>query len=87
MSSLDDLEATTPVKDAEVLVDDDVGEDIHNDMLDAISLLSKCMRLLDYLSDIDLCKSVTARERGNMVHVANKVREFLDGAESLYEEE
>lgn len=86
MASLDDLEASAP-KEGEVFEGEvDIDDSMYQDMLDAMSLLSKCMRLLDYMSDTDLCKSVTSRERVNMTHVADKVREFLDGAETLYEE-
>lgn len=91
MPSLEDLERT--IKQAEV-VDEDDGTDEENgeellveqDIQDAIGILRKCMHLLDYVSDTDLCKSVTKRERETMGRLSEMVREYLEEVDQHYDE-
>ena len=91
MASLEDFEESQvkKVAEVEVLESDEFGPDeadIAQDILDALSLLSKCMHLLDYLSDPDLCKSVTKRERDSMSRLSESVRTYLDAVEGNYVE-
>lgn len=97
MANLDDLEASL-VKCADKLggakaefdeVPELEGEELlmYQDVIDAIELLKKCMHLLDYMSDTDLCKSITKREREVMGRVSNSVGEYLDEVVIRYEED
>ena len=72
--------AETPHEDTS---DDDY---LQQDLLDALSLLNKCMHLLDYLGDTDLCKSVTKRERQSMSGLSQKVGVFLDNIDGVYDD-
>lgn len=82
MAQLEELE--TECKRPPEPLDD--ADEINADILDAISLLTKCVRLLDYVGDTDLCKSVTKRERESMVRLSESVKEYLDNVEHVYEE-
>ena len=88
MANVNDLEADAKVKKAkavhEAVQEVDEISYLRQDILDSISLNSKAMHLLDYLSDHDLCKSITKRERESMSRMSDKIREFLDEAESAY---
>lgn len=69
----------------EILQKEKKDEDfLRQDILDAISLLSKGMHLLDYMSDVELCKSVTKRERDSMARLSEKIHQFLDEVENVY---
>jgi hypothetical protein len=90
MATLEDLEASRKApkeapKEAEPV--EEFDDDYNQDMLDALSLLNKCMHLLDYISDRDLCKTVTNREREVMGRVSESIRIYLDAVEGSYEEE
>ena len=59
------------------------GEDqTLSDLLDSLSLLSQCKRLLDYMSDPDLCKNLSKRERDSMSRLSEKLKDHLDALES-----
>ena len=91
MTDLEEMEMTAAkvvtVPDAEY---PEVGEEedlLLQDILDAMSLLNKCMRLLDYMSDADLCKTITKRERENMSRLSEQVKAYLDEVEGNYQGE
>lgn len=70
---------------SEFVVDEEEEEEddqLRQDILDATSLLSKCMHLFDYLGDTDLCKTVTKRERETMSRMSELCKDFLDGIEN-----
>lgn len=70
---------------SEFVVGDEEEEEedaLRQDILDATSLLSKCMHLFDYLGDTDLCKTVTKRERETMSRMSELCKDFLDGIEN-----
>lgn len=95
MAQLEELEAAVICKQAEPVEDDGTFENEHggeevlmeDDILEAIDLLHKCMHLLDYIADPDLCKTVTKRERKVMVNVANSLRTYLDEVGTHYIDE
>lgn len=84
------LEKAPPVTavTAEVVAEDE-GEfdldEVLGDVCESMDLLRKCMHLLDYLSDSDLCPKVGQKEREAMSRMSEKVNDFLDGAESQYD--
>lgn len=82
--TVDDLETQAIAAQTDEFEPDE--QSMFNDILDSLDLLRKCMHLLDYLSDPDLCKSVTKRERDTMARLSESVDEFLDDAETKYEE-
>lgn len=90
---LTELEAvakkTTTESGLEVDEFSDDGEDalMLHDISEAMSLLTKCLHLFDYVGDTDLCKSVTKRERESMSRLSEQVREFLDEVEPNYRED
>ena len=59
---------------------------IQQDILDAISLLGKVKTLLDYVGNVELCKTLTKRERATMAKVSVQVGEYLDEVIPNYEE-
>jgi hypothetical protein len=85
MATLEDLK--TAAKEAEV-VDEFEGDhpelEQARDMEEAISLLNKSMHLMAVLSDTDLCKSVSKRERNVLSHMSDQIRLFLDEVSDYY---
>lgn len=89
MANLDELEALaakkadmTPLPEEE-----DVAEEYRNqDILDAMSLLTKCRKLLDFIGDKDLCKGLTKPVRIVCGDLGESVNEFLDGVGETYDE-
>lgn len=69
--------------DIEVIEDDDF---LHQDILDALSLIAKAKTLFDYLSDTDLCKGISKKERGSMIRLSEKMKAFIDEVEDNYHE-
>ena len=94
MAKLEELEEALGKSKVVELVDNEFEEDpdggeellATQDVIEAISLLSKCMHFLDYLSDTDLCKSVTKREREGMGRLSEIVRTYLDEVSDHYED-
>lgn len=89
---INELEATHTPADAVIdgeFEDDDGGEEllIRQDLLDAMVLLRKCMYLFNYLTDIDLCKAISKKERDTMSRVAQTVLAYLDDVEYNYTEQ
>lgn len=89
MASLDELMeelVTTPQETPPPTVEDvaDINATMADDIDEALTLLSKAMKLLDALSDVDICKTLTKRERDAMERVSGLIREFLDDVESNY---
>lgn len=68
---------------------DDGAEELlaTQDVIDAMVLLRTCQTLLRYVSDVELCQSLTKRERGTMSKVAGYITTFLDEKELHYEME
>ena len=88
MASLEEL-VLTAKQNEKVEVDEFAPDDdnmMRQDILDALSLLSKCVHLLDYMSDSDLCKSITKKERGSMSNLSEQVKTYLDEVEHNYED-
>lgn len=85
-----ELEASATV-DAELQAEDEYeGQEellVRQDILDAIILLKKVMHMLNYVSNTELCKTVSKRERTVMETVAIEVGEFLDEVEPNYDPE
>lgn len=67
----------------------DGGEELLmlQDLHDGVSLLSKVKTLLDYTGNIELCKSLTKRERETMAKISGEVGDYLDSVSGHYEEE
>ena len=88
MASLEELVLTAKQNEKVEVEEFASGEDdmMSQDILDALSLLSKCTHLLDYLSDLDLCKSITKKERGSMANLSEQVKTYLDEVEHNYED-
>lgn len=87
---MEELEAVLArTKDSDEYDDDSGGEEelFSQDILEAFALLRKCTKMLDFLSDVDLCKGLTKRERESMGRLAEKVRDYLDETEQHYEED
>lgn len=90
MASIEDLEEDAKDKTLTAEVDEfDEGiEDLMRaDMEDALSWLNKCLHLLNYISDKDLCKTISKRERDSMAWLSEAIREFLDDVETHYKDE
>jgi len=85
----DEFEKKYDKKDEEFVDDTDGQEELlmRQDILDGISLLSKVKRLLDYIGDTELCKTVTKRERATIEKISGQVGDYLDSVTSNYEEE
>ena len=81
---LDELEATrqntTPESGDDGEFDPDEDQQLL-DLKDAVLLLGLSMRLLNYVGDVELCKTLSKRDRDAMDRVATKIREFLDEVE------
>jgi hypothetical protein len=90
MANLDEMEqALVKCKDKVegVVVDDFEDEDtMIQDIYDSMGLLNQSMHLLDYLSDPDLCRAVSKRERDSMARLSDRIRLFLDNMNAAYEE-
>ena len=67
---------------------EDDGEEILmlQDIQESLSLLRKVKRMLDYISDTELCKTVTKRERAVMLQTSHDVGAYLDNVSANYEE-
>lgn len=94
MAGMEEMEAAfalckvNKAKQAEV-ADDFESEEllIYQDVRNALTLLHKCVHMLDYMADTDTCKSVSKRERDNMDRLSQQVKEFLEDTEGNYEDE
>ena len=64
------------------------GEEILmlQDIQESISLLRKVKRMLDYISDAELCKTVTKRERAVMLQTSHDLGAYLEETAPNYEE-
>ena len=96
MASLENLKqvAVKPIPKQAIPVqeefeDEDNGDEelASQDMIEGLALLTKCLNLMNFLADRDLCKSLTIRERDSLGRLSDMVREFLDDKSSHYEEE
>ena len=79
----------TKTVDEEFPDDDTAGQEellMRQDILDGVSLLTRIRTLLDYVGDIELCKTLTKRERETMSRVSGDVTDYLDDMVSKYEE-
>lgn len=89
VATIEELEAGKLEKDAKAVDSDFVTDDespIYADLVDAIELLKKAMCLLDYMSDTDLCKAVSKRERDAMLRLSDKITTFVIETENNYED-
>lgn len=76
-----------PKKHDEAVEAEEDGEDfLHEDVADALTLLSKALTMLNYISDPILCKAISNRERAGMNRLSTKIREFIDEVEGSYTE-
>ena len=82
---INELEAKVPVVTG-VVADDTDDDQMLVDLQDAIHLLTKCKTLLDYVSDPDLTKGITNRERDSMTRLAQQMRDYLGEVEATYGE-
>jgi hypothetical protein len=74
-AELDDVE----FEDADDGDDDSEEEhDNYSDLVAANNMLVDCITMLNYMSNPDLCKTVTMRERNNMARFAKKVLDFVN---------
>lgn len=75
------------IPDLDDFVGDEGGEELlmQQDIIDGIALLTKVKTLLDYVSNVELCKTVTKREREVMAKVSAEVEEYLDSVSDNYE--
>lgn len=75
-------------KDGELIQDNEAfdEEQLVADLSEAIILLKRSKTLIDYLSDPELCKAVSKRERGSMTKLSGKLGEYIDSVESSYGE-
>lgn len=76
---------------ASAAVDDDEGPDenidaVISDVHDAMRLFRSVKILLDYLTDNNLIRTVSKRERNIMRAQSEKIRQYLVEAESYYGE-
>ena len=78
---------TDPPTDTDEDADEDDEIAMRQDIFDAMSLLGKVKTLLDYVGNVDLCKTVTKRERATMARISGDVQDYLDSVSSGYEEE
>ena len=78
---------TAKVKGSPTTDDDNDEITMRQDIFDAMSLLGKVKTLLDYVGNVDLCKTVTKRERATMARISGDVQDYLDSVSSGYEEE
>lgn len=79
----------TKKDEEEFPADDTEGQEellLRQDILDGISLLGKVKTLLDYVGNVELCKTLTKRERETMAKVNVQVGDYLDSVTSNYEE-
>ena len=86
---IEEFEERYAKKDEEFPADDTEGGEellMQQDILDGLSLLNKVNRLLGYIGDVELCKTLTKRERATIAKVRGQVSEYLDGM-THYEEE
>lgn len=85
---LSEFEEMNAKKDDEFPDEGDGGEELllQQDIIDAITLLSKVKRLLSYVGDVELCKTVTKRERDVMAKVCSEVTGYLDSVAQNYTE-
>jgi hypothetical protein len=60
--------------------------DAEEDIFEAISLLSKCHRLMAFMSDTGIIKQLNKRDRAIMWQVSQEVRQYLDAVEGTYVE-
>jgi hypothetical protein len=62
-------------------------KDLLEDFWEATSLLAKARTLLDFMSDPELCKGLSRRERDSMSRLAERLNGFLDNVDGVYESE
>lgn len=72
-----------PLSNTQDVPSDDSNQ-MFTDIQEAITLFSTVRTLLDYISNTDLCKTVSRREREIMGKVSEKVRVFLASTEPTY---
>ena len=67
----------------------DQGEEVlmENDLHESFSLLRKVKTLLDYVGNVELCKTLSKKERVTMIKVSSQISSFLDETAVHYEEE
>jgi len=77
---LSELEQTV---EEEAKVVEENNDDIE-DIFEAIGLLSRCQRLMAYMSDQELMKTITKRDRATMWKLSQHVRTYLNSVEAVY---
>ena len=90
LETLDKLHAKKVVE-AEVVQNDleESGEEeslVTNDLCNGVQLIRKCFVLLDYMSDKDLCKTLSQRERDAMIRLSDRLHEYNDEVTAEYED-
>ena len=60
---------------------------MENDLHESFSLLRKVKTLLDYVGNVELCKTLSKKERVTMIKVSSQISSFLDETAVHYEEE
>lgn len=87
MASLEEVNALLDVKHGEVVQEEPVSseEQAFFDMQESLDLLRQTRTLLQYLSDPELCRTITMKERKAMIALATKVHGFVDNVEDSYE--
>lgn len=89
MTGLQELEASAEreVKIAEIVETAMTTENqLLVDLIDSIALLESTKRLLGYISDSTLCRSISERERAAIQRVLKKIDPFLLEMQTAYEE-
>lgn len=85
----EEFEAKYDKNDPEFPEETDGGEEllVQQDIIDGISLFRKVQRLLGYIGDVELCKSLTKRERLVIEKINGQVGDYLDSVTPNYEGE
>lgn len=96
MASLEELEAVNTARlrareaeaDDEESDDDDAydeQEEALQDLEKSFELLTKCMHLLDYMSDPVMVPTLSKREREAMARLSDAVQDYMDETQPNYE--
>lgn len=87
LEELDRLQPKTSPTEGEVLDPIDIEDQAVIDIKEAILLFATVKTILDYVSDPELVRTISKRERENMTKVSEKVRRFLATIEPTYSED
>jgi len=81
----------TKTVDGEVEDEDDSPfeadeEQLMTDINEALILIKRSKTLIDYISDPELCKTMSKRERLSMLKLSGKLAEYVSSIEGTYGE-